>query len=217
MIGLLVWLLALPTLAAEPYSIRERPISFSPWRLEATQRYCVLHYGEKFKDASVDPKVIVLHWTGMATLERSWKAFDPEKLPPTRGELAKAGDVNVSAHFLVDRDGTIYRLMPETRMARHTIGLNPVAIGVENVGGASDKDDLTPEQADADAWLVRFLKERHPGIEYLIGHHEYLSFKGSALWLEKDPAYKTIKQDPGARFLRVVRARLADLKLKDRP
>ena len=29
-----------------------------------------------------------------------------------------------SAQFLVDRDGTIYSLMPETFMARHVIGLN---------------------------------------------------------------------------------------------
>ena len=67
--------------------------------------------------------------------ESAWKTFDRETLGPDRPELGKADEVNVSAHFLVDRDGTIYRLMPETRLARHVIGLNWCAIGIENVGG----------------------------------------------------------------------------------
>ena len=49
----------------------------------------------------------------------------------------------------MDRDGAVYRLMPETWMARHTIGLNRVAIGIENVGGP--RWPLTPEQLRADA------------------------------------------------------------------
>ena len=30
----------------------------------------------------------------------------------------------VCSHFVIDRDGTIYRLVPTTIMCRHTVGLN---------------------------------------------------------------------------------------------
>jgi N-acetyl-anhydromuramyl-L-alanine amidase AmpD len=123
----------------------------------------------------------------------------------------------VSAHFLVDRDGTAYRLMPETDMARHVIGLNLSAVGIENVGGAGGRDDLTPAQAETNARLVRELKQRHPGIAYLIGHHEYRRFEGHALWKEKDADYRTEKSDPGPRFVEDVRRRVADLGLAGAP
>ncbi len=42
---------------------------------------------------------------------------------------------------MVDRDGTRYRLMPETYMARHVIGLNYYSIGIENVGGSMEIEE----------------------------------------------------------------------------
>src|SRR5580693_7225904 len=66
--------------------------------------------------------------------EATWTYFSHTRIEAARPELQREGELNVSAHFLVDRDGTIYRLMPETWMARHCIGLNRVAIGIENVG-----------------------------------------------------------------------------------
>jgi len=68
---------------------------------------------------------------GGDSIERLFtNCLDPEAHPYFR----EVCGLNVSAHFLVDRDGTIYQLMPETRMARHAIGVNHLAIGVENVG-----------------------------------------------------------------------------------
>lgn len=63
---------------------------------------------------------------------------------------------------MVDRDGSIYQLMPEKWMARHVIGLNHYAIGIENVGGINGKDDLTDAQARANAFLVCYLKGNIP-------------------------------------------------------
>ena len=40
----------------------------------------------------------------------------------------------VCAHFVIDRDGTIYELVPPNIMCRHTVGLNWTAIGIEHVG-----------------------------------------------------------------------------------
>ena len=117
--------------------------------------------------------------------------------------------------FAVDRDGTVCRLMQETWMARHTIGLNRVAVGVENVGGP--RWPLTPEQLNSNAELVRYLRGKYPSIQYLIGHNEYLRFRGTSLWEEKDSRYVTGKQDPGERFMTELRARVTDLRLRDRP
>ena len=125
---------------------------------------------------------------------------------PRAAQLARGGAVNVSAHFLVDRDGTIYRLQPETRFARHCIGLNHVAIGIENVGD-EPTHPLTDAQVDADAALVRDLAARFP-ITHLLGHYEVMKFRDDPLFVELDPTYKNDKPDPGARFMaRVARAR----------
>ena len=197
--------------------ISERPISFSDARKRATEDYIAQHYGLSGREAKIDPKMIVLHWTGIRDVEAAWKTFDKETLPKERGDISAGGGLNVSAHFLVGRDGRILQLMPPDRMARHAIGLNLSAIGIENVGGVDDRDDLTPAQAEADAWLIRRLKGEFPGIEYLIGHHEYLRFEGHPLWLENQAGYRTQKSDPGDRFMREVRTRIKDLGLKGPP
>jgi len=107
----------------------------------------------------------------------------------------------VSVQYLIDRDGSIFQLMPDSWMGRHVIGLNHCAIGIENVGGLNGKDDLTEEQLAANIFLVRHIKKKHPGVEYLIGHHEYRKFEGHSLWLEKDSGYRTVKTDPGDGFM----------------
>ena len=179
-----------------------------------TRDYIRVHYGLDVADISIVPRIVVLHWTAVPTLEGSFNAFAQETVPGERTELTGAGELNVSTHFLVDRDGTIYRLMPETWMARHVIGLNFEAIGVENVGGAGGDEDLTPAQVAANVALVRDLARRYPSIQYLIGHSEYREFEGHPLWREQDAGYRTEKIDPGERFLRAVREGVEPLRLK---
>lgn len=197
--------------------IHDRPISFSAGRVDATLRYVADHYGLHPEDISIVPRIIVLHWTAIDDFEESFAAFDPETLGGSRPGLGGADEVNVSIQFLVDRDGTISRLMPETWMARHVIGLNWSAIGVENVGGGGGVDNLTDAQIAADIRLVRYLVRRYPTIRYLIGHMEYRRFEGSPLWLEVDPGYRTDKIDPGVRFMRAVRGGVSDLGLEGPP
>jgi N-acetylmuramoyl-L-alanine amidase len=194
--------------------IHDRPIPFGEDRRDATLDYMETHYGTRPSDISIVPRIVVLHWTAIPTFQASLAAFAPEELPGTRADLGGAGQVNVSIQFLVDRDGSIHRLMPETWMARHVIGLNASAIGVENVGGDDGADDLTDEQIEANARLVRYLARNYPTIDYLIGHMEYREFEGHPLWRELDPTYRTDKIDPGERFMNAVRAAVADLGLK---
>jgi len=215
-IVMLVSLLAFAGCAHGP-KIHDRPISFSADRVNGTLRYITDHYGESPEDISIVPRIIVLHWTAIDGFEESFAAFDPEELGGSRPNLAAAGGVNVSIQFLVDRDGTVYRLMPETWMARHCIGLNYSAIGVENVGGGSSIDNMTDEQIAANIQLVRYLAEKYPTIRYLIGHMEYRGFEGHPLWLELDEGYRTEKVDPGDRFMTAVRDAVADLGLEGPP
>ncbi len=167
------------------------------------------------KAVSLDfvPRMIVLHWTELPTFRALWEAFSGARIPRWRPELLRAGRVNVASHFGVDRDGAIYRFLPETAVARHVIGLNRVAIGIENVGGSDAP--LTDCQVRADAKLIADLVARYPTLRYLIGHHEYGRFRGTPLWEERDPNYFTTKVDPGDEFMRAVRVRIAPLDLRE--
>ena len=148
---------------------------------------------------------------GVSSVQATRAYFDNTQIEAERPALRRAGLVNVSAHFVVDRDGTIYRLQPETRFARHCIGLNHIAIGIENVGDEVEHP-LTDAQITADAALVRDLAARFP-ITHLFGHFEVMKLHASPLYVELDPTYKNDKPDPGARFMAAVRERVADLHL----
>lgn len=202
------------TACGSRFTIIERPIPFSDERIAHTRQYIAQHYGVVAKDIAITPRIIVLHWTAIADLEGSYRAFAPELLPTSRTELQSAGQVNVSIQFLIDKDGTPYRLMPETWMARHCIGLNYESVGVENVGGEGGVDDLTEAQLAANIRLIRYLVKKYPTLQYLIGHHEYQAFEGHPLWREKDAAYRTSKTDPGERFMSAVHNSVRDLKPK---
>lgn len=192
----------------------DKPILFDAERIQLTKEYLATRHGLEKDNPTIDPKMIVLHWTVIPTMQQTFDAFNPTKLPG-RPDLVTASSLNVSSQFLVDRDGTIYRLMPETTMARHVIGLNHIAIGVENVGG-SENLPLTKAQIKSNIWLVKYLNKRHP-IEYLIGHYEYTNFEDHELWLETDEGYRTEKSDPGEDFMAAVKKGIKKLNLKSAP
>ena len=207
-------------LAADPQTIKivDKPIEFGAERIAMTKSYIKQHYGRKVNNIKITPKIIVLHWTAEMSFNKSFKRLQPQKLLTDRKDIAKASLLNVSAQFLVARDGTIFRLMPENWMARHVIGLNYSSIGVENVGGKGNKkDDLTAAQRKSNIALIRYLKAKYPSIEYLIGHHEYRQMEKTSLWLEKDKGYRTVKSDPGKRFMSDMRKATEDLHLKMPP
>jgi N-acetylmuramoyl-L-alanine amidase len=200
--------------AAPKLAIAEAPIPWSAERAALTLEYRRLHSDRAAADLEIEPRVIVLHYTGAGTARSAQYTFAPAWLGASRPELARGGAVNVSAHFLVDRDGTILQLQPETRYARHCIGLNHISIGIENVGDEA-KWPLTDAQVLADAALVRDLARRFR-ITHLLGHHEALGFAGHPYHVELVPEYRNSKPDPGARFMKRVREAVADLELTDR-
>jgi hypothetical protein len=220
----MVTMMVLPGSAQQPgaavilpggFRIEWKPIRFDQERIALTIAYRRAHQDPAAKDVIIQPRMIILHWTGISSFTSTWNYFNRPRAEAERPELAAAGEVNVSAQFLVDRDGTIYSLMPETWMARHCIGLNHVAIGVENVGDG-EKFPLTEAQVKADAALVRYLAGKYP-ITHLIGHMEYRRMEGTPFFLELDPKYRNTKPDPGREFMTRVRELVADLKLEGAP
>ena len=184
-------------------NIIDKPISFDDQRVQLTKEYLQNRYELPGESIVINPKMIVLHHTVIPTFEKTFEAFDSPTLPNWRPEIENVSGLNVSSQFVVDQDGTVYQLMPENHMARHVIGLNHCAIGIENVGGTTELP-LTQAQVKANIRLVNYLAAKYD-IEYLIGHHEYTLFEGHPLWLEVDEGYRTKKTDPGDDFMRKVR------------
>ncbi|WP_417443669.1 peptidoglycan recognition family protein [Joostella sp.] len=189
--------------------IIQEPIVFNEEREGLTLEYMKEHYGLIQDEPTIVPRMVVVHWTEIPTLQKTIDAFYNEHLPSFRTGIAGAGSLNVSSQFVIDQDGTIYNLMPETTMARHVIGLNYCSIGIENVGG-SDLP-LTKAQLKANIKLIKYLKKKYP-IEYVIGHYEYQLFEDTDLWLEKDDGYRTVKTDPNEEFVIAIRKEIKDLK-----
>lgn len=193
-------------------AIVDAPMAWSAERERLTLLYRRQHSDPDAADLAIDPRVIVLHYTAGGSAAGTRRYFDNVRIEAARQQLARAGAVNVSAHFIVDRDGTIYQLQPPTRFARHCIGLNHIAIGIENAGDEA-AFPLTDAQVAADAALVRELARRYR-ITHLLGHYEVMKFRRHPYYLERDAAYKNDKPDPGPRFMALVRARVADLGLQ---
>ena len=201
-----------PVVEAPVLAVTERLLPFDAERVALTLAYRAEHQGQEHaQNVHITPRAIVLHWTGGPTAESAWQTFAPARLAG-RPELQGGGALNVSAHYLIDRDGSITRLLPDDVMARHAIGLNHAAIGVENVGGG-DRWPLTEAQVTANVQLVRALVAKHPGITHLYGHHEVAALRGEPLYLELDPDYTNQKADPGPAFMASVRAGVAGLGL----
>ncbi|UII79616.1 peptidoglycan recognition family protein [Flagellimonas sp. CMM7] len=202
-IGVILLVLSILSSCKIQRELVDMPIVFNEERIVLTKEYLLQRYNLEQETADIVPKMIVLHWTAIPTLQKSFEAFENPTLPNWRPDIKGVSGLNVSSQFLIDQDGTIYQLMPETTMARHVIGLNHCAIGIENVGGTKETP-LTRKQLKANIFLVDYLATKY-NIEYVIGHYEYTQFAGHPLWLEVDDGYRTEKTDPGMDFMEKVR------------
>lgn len=209
--------LTLICLTAHPQNkvkIIQMPIKFDAKRIELTKEYMREHYGINKDTIHIQPQMIVLHWTEGPTWESAYKTFyhSAYNLKHNDSEyLGEFGKLNTSVQYLIERNGSIYQFMPDNYMARHIIGLNYLAIGIENVGGMCNK--LTSAQLKANVELIRYLKKKYPSIKYLIGHYEYGYFRNTVLWKEHNKTYFTDKTDPSPSFMRAVRKQVKDLNL----
>jgi hypothetical protein len=127
------------------------------------------HYGQ---DTWVlRPQVIVLHYTATSTYAAAHNTFASNA--PVLGELP-----GVAAHFVIDENGTIYQQVPLDVRARHTVGLDWCAVGIEFVQPAASGPAQAiaqifarPRQLDAGLRLVAWLQAAYDiSSENVIGH-----------------------------------------------
>ena len=147
-----------------------------------------------FDERTAPVSMIVLHYTGMPTAaEAIARLCDPA--------------AKVSAHYVVEEDGTVHRLVAEDKRAWHagrsqwrgTTDINSASIGIEIVNPGHDHGYHAFPDAQVDALipLVAAIKERH-GVTRgnVVGHSDIAP---------------TRKRDPGELFpwAKLARLRLA--------
>ncbi|MEZ5830257.1 MAG: N-acetylmuramoyl-L-alanine amidase [Dongiaceae bacterium] len=127
--------------------------------------------------------ILLLHYTGMPDAGQALRRLrDPQ--------------AKVSAHYVIDEDGKIYRLVPEERRAWHAgisawkgdRDINARSIGIEivNPGHEFGYRPFQLAQMDALVELCKDIKTRHDiPPERVIGHSDVAPFR---------------KQDPGELF-----------------
>ena len=183
---------------AEEMPFLDNFIPWSDYRDQLGDEYTMTHYGKVIRQ--IVPQAVVVHWTAGGTLESNRDFFYGEE----RGD----GTLNVASQFICGRDGTMWRIMPETNFARHIIGYNHCAIGIENVGGYDGNEDLTDAQLAANVRLIKYLHAKYPTIKYVFGHYQQDAARASGLYIELVAGYYSIKSDPGPTFMRALREQL---------
>lgn len=175
------------------------------------------------RPAGTPVDMLILHYTGMKSCQ---DALDRLTDPAAQ----------VSSHYVVDEDGTVYRLVPEERRAWHAgvshwrghAALNGRSIGIEivNPGHEWGYRDFPVMQMAAVADLCLAILSRHPiPPRNVIGHSdvapdrkedpgerfdwEGLALNGIGLWPEDAPDIGTTGAIRDAVTLRPVRAALA--------
>jgi beta-N-acetylhexosaminidase len=147
-----------------------KPIPFGATRRAETAAYAERHYGIATWRL-VHPHVIVEHYTANESLSATWNTFASDAPDPELHERP-----GTCAHFVVDRDGTVYQLVPLTVMCRHTVGLNWTAIGIEHVGTSDGEILRNARQMAASLRLTLWLMHRYGiSLPNVIGHSESLT------------------------------------------
>jgi N-acetylmuramoyl-L-alanine amidase len=169
-VRILLALLAAAVIAPAKPAIVWKPIPFGAHRRAEMAQYAARHYG--LHTWRLDhPKVIVEHYTASNSFSSAWNTFANDAPDPELHELP-----GTCAHFVIDRDGTIYQLVPLNTMCRHTVGLNWTAIGIEHVGTSDASILQNPKQIAASLKLTLWLMHRFDiSLPNVIGHNESLT------------------------------------------
>jgi beta-N-acetylhexosaminidase len=162
------------------------PIPFGPVRKAQTTAYVRRHYSSFIRHPSWrlrHPHVIVIHYTD-ASYRSTFNTFADDVPDSELHELPAT-----SAHFVIDRFGHIHQLVSLHVIARHTVGLNWTAIGIEHVGFSDAQVLGDRRQMRSSLHLVHWLAcHYHIKIRNVIGHNESLS---SPFHHEDVPALRT--------------------------
>ncbi len=94
----------------------------------------------------------------------------------------------VAPHYLIDRRGSIFRLVDDKNIAYHAgesrvpdgrTGVNNFSLGIEVIN--SEKDKFTASQYDAIDRLLKDLKKKYE-IKYILGHSDIAPGRKTDPW-----------------------------------
>jgi len=101
---------------------------------------------------------IILHYTTSANVEGTISWF-------------KNPESEVSAHYIVDKNGDIYQMVRDSDKAWHAKSANADSIGIEHV--ALPYDRLTPDQEKATVHLIKWLMTEYKIPKWQVTGHRF--------------------------------------------
>ncbi len=195
---------AAPVVPFPPGIDRRYELAVDPGYEERARAYCLANYGiDSFLMAA--PRAIIVHATHTASLAETIRSFSGP-IEKTRPELSRGGALETGSHFIVDTDGTVYSRVPLPFVARHAVGYNHLAVGIEIQ--AATNTAIKEGQLESAAALILALERVYPGIEYVFGHDEYddASKPWHRLMTARDKTYRPWpKTDPGETAMKRIR------------
>ncbi|MBN9417548.1 MAG: N-acetylmuramoyl-L-alanine amidase [Candidatus Eremiobacteraeota bacterium] len=192
---------------------------YVPWMLPYQE--WTEEYREYFQRHSHDPRVelqptlICMHYTVVDDAQAVWNGF-------ARGCNMSNGNKgtifgHVSTHLIIDKDGTVYQLLPFNRRCTGAYGVNHRAISIEMI--AMTEGDLLSrvQQVWSSFCVVRDLMKRYNiGPQGVIAHYEvaqgvsvvpdYLDYNDPDC-PDRYPA-KYFRSDPGPTYMSWLRSYL---------
>lgn len=175
--------------------------------------YSQRHYRDP--RVQLEPTLICMHYTVTPTAEAVWNGFRRGCQMCNGNKGSVFG--HVSVHLMIDRDGTVYQLLPLDRRCTGAYGVNHKAISIEMV--ACDEADLLGhlEQVWSSFCVVRDLMKRYQiPAKGVIAHYEvsqgrsvvpeYLDYADSE-YPDRYPA-SSHRSDPGVTYMTWLRSYL---------
>jgi N-acetylmuramoyl-L-alanine amidase len=160
-----------------------------------------LPYAERLQARTLaDVDLVVIHCTELPDLATAREYGERIVHPSGTGN---------SGHYYVDRDGGVFRYVPDERVAHHVRGRNEHSVGIElvNTGRWPDWLDSRRQamtepypaaQIDALLGLIAHLRGALPNLRSIAGHEDLDTDTVAA----SDDASKQVRRklDPGPRF-----------------
>lgn len=188
-------------------------LPYQEWQREYQAHFAALYDSGRVR---FRPTSIIMHYTVINDAQAVWDSF-------ARGCTMALGDRfhfgHPSVQLMIDKDGTIYRLLPLNHRGTGAYGADHVAISIEMVA-ADEKDLLSrPRQVFASFCLVSWLMKHYQIPPTRVSSHFEVSL-GSIVYPEftdrADPVWKycyppqSFRYDPGTRYMGMLRRYLIE-------
>ena len=152
----------------------KKHLPYEEWE-EEYREYFQRYYRDS--ELTLNPRMIVLQYSGTDDFSRLWHTF-------ANGGIYDGRKGHLSVHYVVDKDGSIYELMPPNRRVRGTYGVNHVAVTISLIGRNEQALLNNNIQMRTSFGLVRWLMN-----QYRIPKEKVLAHTEIAMGKELVPEY----------------------------